>query len=37
MKNIKDYNLEELQNELINMGEKSSEQSKYSNGYMWKK
>lgn len=37
MKNIKDYNLDELQEELINMGEKNSEQSKYLNGYTKRK
>lgn len=34
MKNIKEYNLDELKQELISLGEKDIEQSKYLTGFM---
>ena len=37
MKNIKDYNLDELKKELENLGESHLEIRKYSNGYFKKK
>lgn len=37
MKNIKDYDLEDLKQELISIGEKALEQSRFLNGYTKKK
>lgn len=36
-KDIKSYNLDELKQELANMGEKPLEQDKYINGYILKR
>ena len=36
MKNIKDYNLDNLKDELISIGEKSLELSRFLNGYIKK-
>ena len=37
MKNIKDYDLQDLKDELVSIGEKGLERSKYLNGFIKKK